>query len=33
MKIATFALPGDLYELIPELIKEIKSSRGEDKTC
>ncbi|OGS21867.1 MAG: electron transfer flavoprotein subunit alpha [Elusimicrobia bacterium RIFOXYA2_FULL_39_19] len=29
MKIATFALEGDLYEIIPWIIKEIKKSRGE----
>ncbi|MFH1283196.1 MAG: electron transfer flavoprotein subunit alpha [bacterium] len=29
MKIATFAIEGDLYEIIPLIIKEIKSLRGE----
>ncbi|MBU0952086.1 MAG: electron transfer flavoprotein subunit alpha [Elusimicrobia bacterium] len=29
MKIATFALEGDLYDIIPWIIKEIKKSRGE----
>ncbi|MFH1260052.1 MAG: electron transfer flavoprotein subunit alpha [Elusimicrobiota bacterium] len=29
MKVANFALTGDLYEIIPEIIKEVKRVRGE----
>jgi electron transfer flavoprotein alpha subunit len=28
MKAATFALEGDLYEIIPWIIKEVKKARG-----